>query len=196
MASALSLLGLGGTAATAGTAATVGATTAGVAGGTVALTTPSLTAATSAFTGANMLGSAFTGASMLFSVLQGMQGYQTGKLQSLQSKTAAKAAETEAISKANALREQALKDIGSANASYAARGLDLQGTPAQMNLDSLANLSRSTANVMATGRVQAAGHRAQAYEYKAGGAGSLLSGLVQAADIGMNSLSINRILGK
>lgn len=184
MASTMALFGLGSAAAGAAGAA-----------GTAAGTTTTAGALASAFEGATLIGSALSGASALSSILSSGQQRTQLKAQSINAQAQAAAAETEAAQKANLLREQALRDAGSSNAAFAARGLTGTGTPAQLMAESFNQANRAASIETMSGKITALGHTAQAAEYKKASKSSLLNGVLDAAGTLAMSPAINRLLG-
>lgn len=180
MASTMALFGLGSAAAS--TAGAAGATT--TAG-----------ALSSAFEGATLIGSALSGASALSSILSSGQQRTQQKSLSVNAQAQAAASETEATQKANLLREQALRDAGSSNAAYAARGLTGNGTPTQLMAESFNQANRAANIETMSGKITALGHTAQAAEYKKASKSSLLNGVLDAAGTLAMSPAINRLLG-
>lgn len=94
----------------------------------------------------------------------------------------ADAIKLQAVEKGNILRRQLLQDIGSANASAAARGIDVgSGSARQIAIQSIGETERDIAKIESGANIDAAGSRTSAARSRAQGANAIFSGNVRAA---------------
>lgn len=98
-----------------------------------------------------------------------------------------------AVEKGNVLKKQLLRDIGAANASAAARGIDVgSGTPRQIVQQSIAETREVVADIESGAGISAAGLQTSASRTRATAATREYAGYVSAAQ-GLGSFALGRL---
>lgn len=116
------------------------------------------------------------------SITAGRQASNQFNLQAGSQETQADIIRLNAIERGNQLRRQLLVDLGSANASAAARGLDTgSGTPRQIVEQSIGAVQTDVAKLEAGAEIGATGSQTSASRSRANAAAAEYSGYVNAA---------------
>lgn len=93
----------------------------------------------------------------------------------------------EAAANAEKQRRQAAKTIGSMEATYAASGVSLEGSPLEILEQSARNAELDRLNILWGGETRAQGYENTAKLEKARGSNAMASGLLSAAGAGMSA---------
>lgn len=112
----------------------------------------------------------------------GKQAQQQYNLQAGSQELQADVARLNAVEQATLLRKQLLLDLSSANASAAARGIDVgSGTPRQIVQQSISDVQTAAAKIEAGGQIEAKGFETAATRSRAQGASAAYGGYTRAA---------------
>lgn len=177
-------------AATTGTAA-AGTTTAAAGTGAGAGTgTTAGTAATEGLIGAggeystkSLLANAMTGASAASAVMSGITSHRQMKANEKQTEIQYHKEKNQGLQKSNLIRETMLKDVASARAAYASRGVLDEGSPSQVIGESANQANQDIGVVQTDSQIAGLQLRGQGKEYKRAATFSLLSGFGNGAGI-------------
>lgn len=98
-----------------------------------------------------------------------------------------------AVEQATMLRKQLLADLGSANASAAARGLDVgSGTPTQIQTESIGNVESDVAKLKAGADINSLGSKTSAARSREAGASAAFSGFARAGQ-GLGNYALSKV---
>lgn len=175
--------------ATTGTAAAGSAAAAGTGAGTGTSTTAG-TAATEGLIGAggeystkSLLANAMTGASAASAVMSGITSHRQMKANEKQTEIQYHKEKNQGLQKSNLIRETMLKDVASARAAYASRGVRDDGSPSQVIGESANQANQDIGVVQTDSQIAGLQLRGQGKEYKRAATFSLLSGFGNGAGI-------------
>lgn len=138
-----------------------------------------------------------TGASAGFgafgAIESGKQAADQFNFQAGSQELSAEIVKVNALERSTALRKQLLRDLGSANASAAARGIDTgSGTPRQIVQQSIGEVETAISDIESGSDIQVSGIETSASRTRAGAAAREYGGYVNAAQ-GLGSLMLGRI---
>lgn len=164
--------------------ATSAGTGAAAAAGSAAIAGPVTAAASGAATLGSFatLGNALSLFGALGSISGGNQQASAYKLQARQEELNARLETVKAEDTANALRRNLLANIGTANATFAARGIGLgSGTPEQAKIVGANNASRNIESARFGGEIASLDRQVQAGQYRSAGRAARTQGYFNAA---------------
>lgn len=130
--------------------------------------------AAAGFSTAGLLG---TGAT-IFSALSEASGL---RMQAKQAELQGIAEEVQATEKANAMREEFLKNLSSSQALFGAQGTSLStGDPLNAAIESTANIGKETSKVALQGKINKGQMNLQAMEYRRSANSAIIGGVLKA----------------
>ncbi len=145
--------------------------------------TKGLIGASGEYSTKSLLANALTGASATSAVMGGVNMGRQMKAAEKQTEVQYGQEKLKATQKSNLIRETMLKDVASANASYAKRGITNSGSPEQVIREGINQANQDIGVVATDSQLTGLQLKSQGYQYKKSAPFSLLSGFANGAGI-------------